>query len=223
MEIALLCIGISALVTGRFRLSANRVVYGGTARVLGLIALMPFPLAFCGGFCVGFQQGLQGKTSTDPESQPILIAFEVGSVVVCSVLVYTLGWFVASAPGQVGQSQAQQAGIIRSCIPPGQSEWLRQQESIQPTVQLRTAALAGYGTPRAVEVAAPPKSGRQSLGVATWVVLLIVGFGVMQYMLRKTPAPVVSADDDAAPANAAPAAAGARQDRPKEAADWSAQ
>src|SRR5205807_1137040 len=97
------------------------------------------------------------------------------------------------------------------------------QESIQPMVQLRTAALAGYGTPRPAEVAAPPKPQRRSLGTVTWVVLLIFAFGLMQYTFRKSPAPEISAATVAGPANAVPPAPGARNDPAKEIADRSAQ
>ena len=49
IEIALLFFGISALIRGKFSAGKNKVVTGSKARVLGVICLLPLPLAFTAG------------------------------------------------------------------------------------------------------------------------------------------------------------------------------
>ena len=44
LQIAMLIIGIIALVKGKVAFSKKRVVTGGLARVLGVLMLTPFPL-----------------------------------------------------------------------------------------------------------------------------------------------------------------------------------
>src|SRR5262249_30636375 len=46
LEIALLIMGIIALITGKLTLNRTCVVRGTNARVLGVIALLPLPVAF---------------------------------------------------------------------------------------------------------------------------------------------------------------------------------
>ena len=46
IEIALVIIGLLALVRGRMTVTASRVVEGIPARLLGLLALTPIPIAF---------------------------------------------------------------------------------------------------------------------------------------------------------------------------------
>jgi len=53
----MLIVGIIALVRGRFKLSKNKEVTGGKARLVGLILLAPFPLAFCAGILLAIGSG----------------------------------------------------------------------------------------------------------------------------------------------------------------------
>src|SRR5437899_1842573 len=152
MEISLLCLGVRAIATGKFRLSTDRVVYGGAARVLGLIAMMPMPLAFCAGFAVGFVRGYQGQTLTDPSVRLTLTAIEAGAVIVCTALVYGMGWFAAGPPGRSAQFRAQQGDLMRSSLPAWMADKSVPADSLQGIVPLRTMALAGYGTPRPADV-----------------------------------------------------------------------
>ena len=57
IEIALIVVGILALARGRMTLSKTKVVVGAPARLLGLLALTPLPLAFMIGFVYAISKG----------------------------------------------------------------------------------------------------------------------------------------------------------------------
>jgi hypothetical protein len=58
-EIAMFVFGIIALVKGSFKLSANKIVQGGPARVIGVILLLPLILGQGGGVLVAMAYGIQ--------------------------------------------------------------------------------------------------------------------------------------------------------------------
>jgi hypothetical protein len=62
-QVAILVFGLIALIKGEFKLSANRVVSGGAARVVGALLLLSLALgpggAFMYGFVVGANKGMQ--------------------------------------------------------------------------------------------------------------------------------------------------------------------
>jgi hypothetical protein len=64
-EIAMFVFGIITLATGKFTLTRGRVVQGTSARIVGVILLMPLVLGFGGGFVISFikvaQAGAQGQ------------------------------------------------------------------------------------------------------------------------------------------------------------------
>lgn len=59
LEIALLVLGLLALVTGRFSLTKGKSVRGMPARALGLLAILPLPTAYITAAIVGFSVGFQ--------------------------------------------------------------------------------------------------------------------------------------------------------------------
>ncbi len=64
-ELACMIFGIIALVKGEFKLSANRVVRSGPARIIGALLLIPFVIGVGGEVLIGGAAGLnaaqQGK------------------------------------------------------------------------------------------------------------------------------------------------------------------
>ena len=64
LQIGMFIVGIIALVRGRFKLSKNKEVTGGKARLVGLILLAPFPLAFCAGVLLAIASGGNVEPST---------------------------------------------------------------------------------------------------------------------------------------------------------------
>jgi hypothetical protein len=53
-ELGLLIYGIIALIKGQFSMGKGKKVQGSSARVLGIISLLPMPLAAIAGFVIGF-------------------------------------------------------------------------------------------------------------------------------------------------------------------------
>ena len=65
-QIALLLIGICVVVVGRFPLSRGKTVKGAKARLLGIMCLLPIPLALSVGFAIGFFCELIFQTQPTP-------------------------------------------------------------------------------------------------------------------------------------------------------------
>jgi hypothetical protein len=96
-EIGMLVLGLIALCSGKLTLSKNQVVYGTPARLLGLVAMAPFPLSFAVGFAIAVSQGIQGK-AVNVKSMPWeLILIEGCIVVACLATVYGVGWSYAES------------------------------------------------------------------------------------------------------------------------------
>lgn len=90
-EIALLFLGIYAFVTGRFTLTRRRVVYGGSARVLGVLAAAPMGLALALVFFFVRDSANESMRST-------IAIVEAGSILACTALIYIIGWPIAGPP-----------------------------------------------------------------------------------------------------------------------------
>jgi hypothetical protein len=86
VEIAMLVIGIMALVTGKLTFSQNKVVRGATARIAGAILMIPLPLMFGIGLIIGLQAGLQGQQVDQQKLQSQLTPIEIGVTITCLIL-----------------------------------------------------------------------------------------------------------------------------------------
>ncbi|MBT8339336.1 MAG: hypothetical protein HKP58_04160 [Desulfatitalea sp.] len=53
-ELGLLIYGVMALIKGQFSIGKGKKVQGSSARVLGIISLLPMPLSAMAGFVIGF-------------------------------------------------------------------------------------------------------------------------------------------------------------------------
>jgi hypothetical protein len=96
LEIAMLIMGIVALIRGRFQLTRNRVCEGAGARLAGLIMILPLPLAFTVGFYIGANAVASGKNFDAREWGPKLAMIEAGLIVGC----FLLAALIALATGQ---------------------------------------------------------------------------------------------------------------------------
>jgi hypothetical protein len=90
LEIGMLIAGILALIKGKFTLTKNRVVEGAMARVIGLVMVLPIPLAIAAGVMVGFALTLQGKPIEEKELRTTLAIVEVVIVLACLLLAVIL-------------------------------------------------------------------------------------------------------------------------------------
>ncbi|HZT79177.1 MAG TPA: hypothetical protein VFA26_03075 [Gemmataceae bacterium] len=106
VEIAMLVMGIVALVKGRIPLTRTRVVEGTAARVVGLILMLPLPLALGFGFIYGVGIGVsaaqQGKSQIDPKEiekiQTTAKFVELGLIVGCALTAVVVGAVTARPP-----------------------------------------------------------------------------------------------------------------------------
>lgn len=98
LQIALAVVGIIVLFTGKLKLSANKVVEGTPARLLALILLAPFPLAFIAGVGVGLWAAAAGKSLDDIRTPVTLI--EAGLTVGAAVIAFSIAYAIARPPGQ---------------------------------------------------------------------------------------------------------------------------
>jgi hypothetical protein len=87
LEVALAVYGLMALVKGRMSLG-KKVVVGTPARVLGLLAMAPLPIAFTAGVIYGAQQAAAGKGQLGNDDTLTLAAIEAGIVIVTALVVF---------------------------------------------------------------------------------------------------------------------------------------
>src|SRR5262245_33093240 len=61
LEIGMFIVGLLAVFRGRLKFTAKQEVYGGAARLAGLILMAPVPVAFISGFAIGFHAAVDGR------------------------------------------------------------------------------------------------------------------------------------------------------------------
>ena len=98
VEIAMLIVGLLALVRGKLTISKNKVVTGTAARLLGLLALTPLPVALA---AVGLYVAVSGVG--DPErfvedNKLTLALIEAGVVIGIAILVFGIGAAIGKPP-----------------------------------------------------------------------------------------------------------------------------
>jgi MFS family permease len=84
-EIAMLCVGLYALLTGKLALRNKTPVTGRRARIIGVILSMPVPIAFILGIPLGIILGVAGYKPRQPRD-PALYWYGVGLEVCCLVV-----------------------------------------------------------------------------------------------------------------------------------------
>jgi hypothetical protein len=99
IEIAMLVIGLLALVRGRMTISKSKVVTGAAARLLGLVALTPLPVALA---AVGLYVAAAGGAA-DPErfvedKRVTITLIEAGVVIGIAILVFGIGAAIGRPP-----------------------------------------------------------------------------------------------------------------------------
>ncbi len=101
MEIGLAIFGILALVRGKMTLSKNKIVIGAPARLLGLVALAPLPLAFGAGVLFAITQGAEANAERFAEDNRwTLTLIEAGIVIGTAIVVFLIGAMVAVSPAE---------------------------------------------------------------------------------------------------------------------------
>jgi len=98
MEIAMLVIGFLALVRGKLTITPTKVVEGAPARLLGMLAMTPLPLALAAGIAIAVVQGPADPEKFAEDNRWTLIAIEAGIVIGIAILVFGIGSMVAVDP-----------------------------------------------------------------------------------------------------------------------------
>lgn len=97
LEIGLAIFGLIALVRGKMTLSKTKVVVGVPARLIGLLALTPLPIAFAVGFVYAIVNGADAERMAK-DNQLTLGLIEAGIVIGVAILVFAIGAAVAISP-----------------------------------------------------------------------------------------------------------------------------
>lgn len=84
IEIGLFIMGVIALVNGKMKFSANKVVEGTPARLLGVLAVLTLPIVFGLGFAYGF---LVGVNNPDGLPQAELDRIRINATIIELVVV----------------------------------------------------------------------------------------------------------------------------------------
>lgn len=100
IEIAMLVIGLLALVRGKMTVTGSKVVVGVPARLLGALALTPLPAAFVA--IIGF---VALNAPADPEQftqdkKLTIMAIEAVIVIGIAVLVFGIGAAIGISPAE---------------------------------------------------------------------------------------------------------------------------
>lgn len=108
LEIGMLIFGIIALVTGKMKLSRDKVVQGPMARFLGAVGIVPLPLAMVVGFLIGFANAPAPGQPMKPEVTMIAAGVEAAIVLVAAAIVFGVGFAI----GQPEQQYVQPYGHV---------------------------------------------------------------------------------------------------------------
>jgi len=98
LEIGMLIMGIVALVKGKISLTANRVVYGIPARIIGALLMLPLPLVFGGVMVLGVFMAAQGKPVDRENLRPPAAIMEISILVIIGITVVVIGLATAGKP-----------------------------------------------------------------------------------------------------------------------------
>jgi hypothetical protein len=111
VEIALAIVGLIALFGGKLPLTQRRFVQGVPARLLGVVALSPFPLAFA----MGFRAGLQAADAGRPIAavQDSLRWMEVGFVAVSALVVFGIGFLISEEAPSLAKFEEEDEPLAR--------------------------------------------------------------------------------------------------------------
>ncbi len=116
LQIALAVWGVIVLVTGKLKISQNKIVTGTAARLLAILMLAPLPVAFMIGIGVGVWAGANGKGIEDIQMPLMLV--DVGLVIGTALLVVCIAHAIGKPPEQPGMPPAWTGYAPQSQFPP---------------------------------------------------------------------------------------------------------
>jgi hypothetical protein len=104
--IAMIIVGLLALVRGKMTISKSKVVVGAPARLLGLLALTPYPIAIVAVLLYVASKG--GQVGED--DQWTMTAIEGGIVIGMAILVFGIGAAVGITPEEAKRRERRASG-----------------------------------------------------------------------------------------------------------------
>lgn len=106
MEIGMAIVGLLALIRGRMTISKTRVVVGVPARLLGIVALTPLPVAFGAVILFSLVQGAAVNPEKFAEDNRVtLVLIEAGIVIGIAIFVFAVGALVAIHPDEAARRE----------------------------------------------------------------------------------------------------------------------
>jgi uncharacterized protein (TIGR03000 family) len=196
MEIALFCLGLYALVTGKMTLGKNRVVHGAAARMLGVIALLPVPLAVFVGLVICVVMGPGALSPANPSNRWLAFAVEGGAIVFCVVVIYGVGGLAVGAANAGARSQENEQEAFRRCFPERFGGEPLTGGAALGTTQVPAMSLLNCPAPRpAEETARQLQKDRSALRPWHYLLMIVVVGGVVFKSTNQQFANVVPAGD----------------------------
>jgi hypothetical protein len=98
LEIGLFIFGILALVRGRMTLTKSKVVEGVPARLIGMLALTPLPVAFLIGVAYAIIAAPADPEKFAEDNKWTLMGIEAAIVIGVAIMVFVIGMLVAVDP-----------------------------------------------------------------------------------------------------------------------------
>jgi hypothetical protein len=96
-EIGMLVWGIITLVKGKFKLSSRKVAVGGPAYFIGVLLILPLPVAFVIGFAIGAAQAAGGGDVNLQDPGQVLMYAGIELAVVLGLFLLALLVYAATA------------------------------------------------------------------------------------------------------------------------------
>jgi WD40 repeat protein len=105
LEIGLLVAGLIALITGRLKLSKQRVATGAAARIAGLVFMLPLPLAVFVAVALSVGHASGGIAFNPDEWQRLSLVVELGLIGVCCLIGFGIAFSASATQTDVERSE----------------------------------------------------------------------------------------------------------------------
>ncbi|HEY3788664.1 MAG TPA: hypothetical protein VGL71_07405 [Urbifossiella sp.] len=101
IEIAMIIVGLVALIRGKMTITKSKVVEGLPARLLGLVALTPIPIALTVGVAFVLIAAPNNPEKFAEDNKWTLTLIEVVIVIGIAIVVFGVGAIIAEPPRQL--------------------------------------------------------------------------------------------------------------------------
>lgn len=178
LEIGMLIAGILALVRGRVAWGKARAVTGPAARVIGVVLLLPIPLAFAVGFAIGFESGLRGQQLSAADKEFITLT-EVVITVACLLVALAISGVTSKPTTEAEPPAAEPVAAPVWREPPREPARPAEFADNDPVFpqHVRAQGPPAASPPRHAWPPAPPKRSASPMLIGVAVGLGVLGVG----------------------------------------------